>query len=426
MTTVPREWTVESVRELADRKFGKRACLFQIEVALALYAKKDIVACAPTGAGKTLSFWLPLLMAQEEGLKRITIVVTPLNLLGKQNAEELGKAGIRAVAISRETASPKLWKEVEQGHYQVVIINPELLLGSAEAKALWRNSHFTAWILNIIFDEGHCISQWGKFRKEYSQLGSLRYLIPAAIPFYVASATLPKSVLIDIANVLRLRPEQTEYIMRSNEQPEIALSVRSFVYPANTFKDLLFLLPGEPYCETIPWKFIIFFNNIKESESAALMMRKRLRPGNQQRLVYFHSTMTPAYREEKVRCFREGSVVGLFATDAFGMGMDLADIAVIVQFKSTCDLNSLFQRFGQAARGCDQSAVAILLVDKKDTDESRMKSQQAAQKRKEKKLKGTVSPGHPSCLRHGHTIWLSPLQTQTHANLLRPLQPRCL
>ncbi|KAG5219404.1 P-loop containing nucleoside triphosphate hydrolase protein [Salix suchowensis] len=140
------------------------------------------------------------------------------------------------------------------------------------------------------------------------------------------------------------------------------------------------------------------------------MMRKRLRPGNQQRLVYFHSTMTPAYREEKVRCFREGSVVGLFATDAFGMvsfenltvvridslrhqGMDLADIAVIVQFKSTCDLNSLFQRFGRAARGCDQSAVAILLVDKKDTDESRMKSQRAAQKRKEKKLKGTVSLG---------------------------------
>ncbi|KAF9498017.1 P-loop containing nucleoside triphosphate hydrolase protein, partial [Pleurotus eryngii] len=178
MTAVPpQEWTVESIRELAKRKFGKRACLFQTEVALALYAKKDVVACAPTGAGKTLLLWLPLLMAQEEGLKRITIVVTPLNLLGKQNAEELGKAGICAVAISRETVSPKLWKEVEQGHYQVIVINPELLLGSTEVKALWRNLQFMAWILNIIFDEGHCISQWGKFRKEYSQLGSLRYLI---------------------------------------------------------------------------------------------------------------------------------------------------------------------------------------------------------------------------------------------------------
>ncbi|KAF9496352.1 hypothetical protein BDN71DRAFT_1389655, partial [Pleurotus eryngii] len=143
-----------------------------------------------------------------------------------------------------------------------------------------------------------------------------------------------------------LRPEQTEYIMRSNKQPEIALSVRSLAYPVNTFKDLLFLLPGEPYCEMIPWNFIIFFDNIKESETAALMMRKHLQPGKQQLLVYFHSTMMPAYREEKVQHFREGSVVGLFVTNAFGMGMDLADIAVVVQFKSTCDLNSLFQRFG--------------------------------------------------------------------------------
>ncbi|KAF9488943.1 P-loop containing nucleoside triphosphate hydrolase protein [Pleurotus eryngii] len=214
MTAVPpQEWTVESIRELAKRKFGKRACLFQTEVALALYAKKDVVACAPTGAGKTLSFWLPLLMAQEEGLKRITIVVTPLNPLGKQNAEELGKAGIR--------------------HYQVIVINPEVLLGSAEVKALWRNLQFMAWILNIIFDVGHCISQWGKFRKEYSQLGSLRYLIPAVIPFYVASATLPKSVLIDIANVLRLRPEQTEYIMRAHFFDVIRFARRTIAVESN-------------------------------------------------------------------------------------------------------------------------------------------------------------------------------------------------
>ncbi|KAF9502076.1 hypothetical protein BDN71DRAFT_1425825 [Pleurotus eryngii] len=198
MTAVPpQEWTVESIRELAKRKFGKRACLFQTEVALALYAKKDVVACAPTGAGKMLLFWLPLLMAQEEGLKRITIVVTPLNLLGKQNAEELGKAG------------------------------------STEVKALWRNLQFMAWILNIIFDEGHCISQWGKFRKEYSQLGSLRYLIPAVIPFYVASATLPNSVLIDIANVLQLRPEQTEYIMQAHFFDVIRFARRTIAVESN-------------------------------------------------------------------------------------------------------------------------------------------------------------------------------------------------
>jgi len=65
-----------------------------------LYAGKDVVACAPTGAGKTLTFWIPVLMALEEGKDKMSIVVTPLNLLGKQNQEALDKAGIKGIAIT--------------------------------------------------------------------------------------------------------------------------------------------------------------------------------------------------------------------------------------------------------------------------------------------------------------------------------------
>jgi superfamily II DNA helicase RecQ len=73
---------------------------------LALYAGKDVVACAATGAGKTLSFWIPLLMALEGGHDKMTIVVTPLNLLGKQNVKDLEKAGLSAIAVSSKNASP--------------------------------------------------------------------------------------------------------------------------------------------------------------------------------------------------------------------------------------------------------------------------------------------------------------------------------
>ena len=85
--TTSREWSVEKVRDLVQAKFGKRPCWYQVKTALALYAGKDVIGCAPTGAGKTLSFWIPLLMALEEGRDAMTIVVTPLNLLGKQNQE---------------------------------------------------------------------------------------------------------------------------------------------------------------------------------------------------------------------------------------------------------------------------------------------------------------------------------------------------
>lgn len=84
------------------RKRGRRFS-WQIQVALALHKKKDVVLVAPTGAGKTLSFWIPLLMAQEDGIKKpAVIIVTPINLLRSQNVEQLGKAGITAVAVTKE------------------------------------------------------------------------------------------------------------------------------------------------------------------------------------------------------------------------------------------------------------------------------------------------------------------------------------
>src|SRR6266540_4562199 len=76
--TTPPEWSIQKVRDLVQAKFGKRPCWYQVKTALALYAGKDVIGCAPTGAGKTLSFWIPLLMALKEGRDAITIVVTRL------------------------------------------------------------------------------------------------------------------------------------------------------------------------------------------------------------------------------------------------------------------------------------------------------------------------------------------------------------
>ena len=80
-----------------------------MKVAISLYAGKDVIGCAPTGARKTLSFWIPLLMALEDGREMITIVVTPLNLLGKQNQATLEKVGLPAVAVSKENANVETW-----------------------------------------------------------------------------------------------------------------------------------------------------------------------------------------------------------------------------------------------------------------------------------------------------------------------------
>ncbi|TFK16477.1 hypothetical protein FA15DRAFT_607232 [Coprinopsis marcescibilis] len=83
----------------------------QVEIIQKLVQGKDIVACLPTGAGKTLTFWMPVLMAIQDGHEKgMTFVVTPLNLLGRQNEDQLNKAGIAAISVSAENATEETCK----------------------------------------------------------------------------------------------------------------------------------------------------------------------------------------------------------------------------------------------------------------------------------------------------------------------------
>ena len=115
-------WDEKRIRSLIQEKFGKHACSFQIKIAQALYKGKDIVGISPTGSGKTLSFWIPLLMAHADGFHdKMMIVVTLLNLLGKQNEQELKVAGLSAIAVNRENSSEQTFKV--SLHYDVTHIN---------------------------------------------------------------------------------------------------------------------------------------------------------------------------------------------------------------------------------------------------------------------------------------------------------------
>lgn len=107
---VRRKWSVKEIRDYTEEVTGKRPCWFQIKVALAVYEGKDVVACAPTGAGKTLSFWIPLLLALKDSLDPMVIVVTPLNLLGKQNVDSLEKMKLPAIAVDSQNANVETFR----------------------------------------------------------------------------------------------------------------------------------------------------------------------------------------------------------------------------------------------------------------------------------------------------------------------------
>lgn len=229
------QWTIKHIHNLVKLKFQKWACNFQIKVSWALYEKQNnVVGVAVTGSGKTLSFWIPLLMALEEGLDKMIIVVTPLNLLGKQNVDLLATAGISSVAIDAKNTNKETFRvsfctyllyinsnklqAVEAGNHRVEVVNPEILMQEGgHFEKLWKKPSFISWLLYFVFDEGHCIKEWSSFCTQYRHISSLHYLIPETIPFYVVSATLPSPLLLDVADILHLCPDHTTYILHSND-----------------------------------------------------------------------------------------------------------------------------------------------------------------------------------------------------------------
>ncbi|KAF5338863.1 hypothetical protein D9758_015559 [Tetrapyrgos nigripes] len=379
-TPLPAGWDVKKIRNLVEEKTGKKPCWWQIKTALAIHDGKDVVGVARTGAGKTMSFWIALMMSRAEGCDDIAVVVTPLNLLGKQNAIQLNDGSfLSAIAVSKENSNAQTYKDIASAKYNVVVISPELL-NEDLCQTLIKNPKFAAKIMYFVFDEAHCISQWGKtFRDQYLHVGIIRHLLPRTaktIPFHIASATLPKTILDDVVDLLLLRPKSTEHVTMSNDRPNIDVVVRQMEHPIDTYQDLSFLIPpdfkdGDPP----PPKFVVFMDNTRHAEDAVKALRELLPSCHHDKIRYFHATMTSMYRDENLEAFQKGEVWGLVVTDAFGMGIDLPDIQIVVQYRATCDFNTLWQRFGRAGRGPDSSAIAVFLVEKTFFDADRLRKQ---------------------------------------------------
>ncbi|KAJ7501820.1 P-loop containing nucleoside triphosphate hydrolase protein, partial [Mycena galericulata] len=181
----------------ALKHLGYQPCLWQIRVVEAMLKRDgDVVCIAATGSGKTLTFWL-LLLFNTAGIQ---LVVSPLNILGEQNVQQLAAMGLKGINITADTANADnfriraaLYIDLE-GKYCVVVTNVETLMQQDGGfSKLWKKAEFTRRLISIVWDEAHCISKWAGFRPEYKEVGRLRYLIPRDIPFvlpHMAERTL--------------------------------------------------------------------------------------------------------------------------------------------------------------------------------------------------------------------------------------------
>ncbi|TFK62853.1 P-loop containing nucleoside triphosphate hydrolase protein [Pluteus cervinus] len=325
-------------------------CDFQVKSALAQLKQTDTITISPTGSGKTLTFYIPLLFNGDQ----ITIVISPLNILGAKNVIQLrDRYKIRAINLVASNKTDEAYKDIENGAYRVIFVSPETVLTDERFQKLWDSKKFMSRIFNITFDEAHCISQWGdSFRAEYANLGFLRFKL-RHIKFHLASATLPKLVLDDVIYKMNLRKNDLTIIQRSVDRPNIHIAVEKMIHSISSMRDLdrvlqLEELDGEP-----PPKFMVFVNQRRVGEDLCDFKTQELSP----------------LLRDKV----SGEIWGLMCTDAAGMGLDIPDIKLVIQWRYVPSLCTLAQRMGRAARGTLEGT-AIYLVEPKyfDTVEKEM------------------------------------------------------
>ncbi|THH28630.1 hypothetical protein EUX98_g5558 [Antrodiella citrinella] len=283
--------------------------------------------------------------------------------------------GLKAIAINSQNGgiSDAVIRKLTNGEYQVILISPEMLQSRRFSDKLLRNPLFTRRVLSMVVDEAHCLSHWGAdFRKLYETLGDIRPYLPPGTPVIALTATLTARVRRDIYSKLKFTKGSSRFENVGNDRPNVSIIVRACHHAQNTFKDLDFIIPARITNPGDIPKTYVYIENIqtgadivdhlnqlieerKTTDVAATPVINVVRP--------FNATMSSGYRRTAMEEFRKGTIRIMVCTDAAGMGCNIPDIDLVVQWKLPGKLSNFIQRAGRAARGRGRTGIAVLLVE---------------------------------------------------------------
>ena len=279
----------------------------QREIIDSVLAGRDTVALLPTGGGKSLTYQVPAL-----ALPGVTIVITPLIALMKDQVDALRRRHINAVAIHSALSSREIDIALDNcvyGDVKLLYIAPERI-----HTRIFHERVRKMEVSLVAVDEAHCISEWGyDFRPDYLRIARLREWLPG-VPFLAVTATATSLVLDDITRHLRL--DDPQLFRGSFARPNLRFVVR---HGENKMEQMLRVIRG------VAGSGIVYARTRKATEEIAAQLQAEGIAAD-----FYHAGLGFRTRASKQEAWLRGEIRVIVATNAFGMGIDKADVRFVI------------------------------------------------------------------------------------------------
>lgn len=359
---------------ILERYFGyKHFRSGQEEVIDSILSGRDALAVMPTGAGKSVCYQVPGLM-----FDGVTLVISPLISLMKDQVNALTSMGIRAAYLNRSLNNVQYNKALDnmsRGMYKIIYVAPERLVSERFVQVCRSLA-----ISLVAVDEAHCVSQWGQdFRPGYLNIARFISLLPVRPVVGAFTATATKDVKTDIVNLLQLR--EPVVLTTGFDRPNLFFSV---MRPSKK-RDTLLKLIKERSGKT----GIVYCATRKKVEEISDFLRSK---GFS--VTRYHAGLTDEERLKNQEDFVYDRKRIMVATNAFGMGIDKSDVRFVIHYNMPKNIESYYQEAGRAGRdgedsdcillfGAQDIATAYYFIDGAEPNPEMTPEQNAAFKKKE-------------------------------------------
>lgn len=339
----------------------------QEEAIRSLLDKQHTLAIMPTGAGKSLIYqFAALLLGAGLAPAHIgadvkpaptALVISPLIALMKDQVDALNRKGIPATFINSAITTAEQNQRLtllSQGKYRLVYVAPERLRSVTFLRSL---QSLTLSLLAV--DEAHCISEWGHdFRPDYLHIAEARRQLGDPLTVALTATATPK-IQSDIIRLLGL-PESTRRIVTGFNRPNLTLEVKYTADAEAKYRALSELL-GSSTSQFANGSSIIYTGTRRDAEEVAEFVRVICKL----QAEHYHAGLLPDDRARIQERFINGSTPVIVATNAFGMGIDRADVRQVIHYSLPGSLEAYYQEAGRAGRD-GLPAKAVLLYDPQD------------------------------------------------------------